>query len=102
MKNQPTDDDKVICPHCSGSFKLKEASFYNARFFRITRGGKPGNKPLQVVDTWNVPYSTGLFILSRDEVPKHVVEEFANEKAHFPFWPLQYLGKLWAKDTWDD
>jgi len=102
MPYQTNDDDKVICPKCDHRFKLREASFYSARFFRITRNGKPASAEIQIVDSWNVPYSTGIFLLSRDEVPKEAVEAFANEKVHFPFWGLEYLGKLWAKDTWDD
>lgn len=58
--------------------------------------------PIVIVDRWNIPYSTGFYVLSQDETPNEAVEEFASNNAHFPFWPLQYMGKLWAKDTWDD
>ncbi len=101
-KDIPNDYDKVICPHCSESFQLKNANFYNARYFRINRNAKPTRAPIQVVDTWNVPYSTGIFILSKDEIPEEEVKDFANKKTNFPFWGLQYLGKLWAKETWSD
>lgn len=58
--------------------------------------------PIAIVETWNVPYSTGFYLLSQDDVPKEAVEKFAIEHAHFPYWPLIYQGKLWSKDTWDD
>lgn len=55
-----------------------------------------------IVDTWNAPYTTGTFFVSRDEVAKEEVEKFADAHVHFPFWPLILVGKLWAKETWDD
>ena len=51
---------------------------------------------MYMIDHWNIPYSTGFYIVSQDDVPEKDVEAFANEKAHFPFWPLRKLGVLWA------
>jgi hypothetical protein len=91
----PSDKDKFICPHCGKSFQWRSPYIYTPRHIDKTAR-------VTVVDHWNIPYSTGLMILSKDDVPKGEVEKYASEKAHFPFWPLEYLGKLWAKETWDD
>ena len=90
----PDDKDVMICPKCDHRFRHRSPYMYARR--------RVDDVPMQIIDTWNVPYSTGLYVLARDEVPVGAVEEFAKEKAHFPFWPLVYLGKLYAKETWDD
>jgi hypothetical protein len=92
---EPSDKDKFICPHCSKSFQWRSPYIYSPR--RI-----PLNKDIQIIDTWNIPYSTGFYILTKDNIPKEEVEKFADDKAHFPFWKLEYMGKLWAKETYDD
>ena len=91
----PTDKDEYICSNCGSKQKHRSPYMYAPR--RII-----ADSQMQIIDTWNVPYSTGLYILTHDTVPKEQVEQFANEKAHFPFWSLQRLGVLWSKDTWDD
>ena len=94
VTKQPTDKDTYTCPHCGGSVKHRAPYIYQPR--------KISGDDIQVIDTWNVPYSTGLYILAKDDVPEERVAEFANEKAHFDAWPLQRLGVLWSKETWDD
>ena len=91
----PSDKDKYICPHCGKGFRHRSPYMYAPRFL-------VEDAPIQVIDTWNIPYSTGFYILSQAEVPEEAVEAFANEKADFPHWPLQRHGVLWSKDTWDD
>jgi hypothetical protein len=90
----PSDKDQFICEHCGKKNTFRSPYIYAPRQLK--------DAGIQIIDTWNIPYSTGFYLLSKDEVPKEEVEKFATEKAHFPFWPLRYLGKLWAKETWDD
>ena len=92
---EPSNKDKFICPHCSKSFQWRSPYIYSPR--RISE-----TADIQIIDTWNQPYTTGFYILTKDDIPKEVVEKFANEKAHFDQWALRYMGKLWAKETWDD
>jgi len=90
-----SERDNFTCVHCGKTNCVKGPYMYPPRLVKQ-------DKPIQVIDTWNIPYSTGLYILSKDEIPKEEVEQFATANAHFPFWPLRYMGKLWAKETWDD
>ena len=86
---------KLTCPHCHQDFETPFAGL-------VASLRHPMREDIAVVSTWNVPYSTGTWFLSRDHVTREEVEKYASEHVHFPFWPLQYLGKLWSKDTWDD
>ena len=91
----PSDKDKFICPHCGKSFQYRSPYIYSPR--RIS-----DSADIQIIDSWNAPYTTGFYILTKDNISKEAVEKFADEKAHFPFWPLKYMGKLWARETYDD
>ncbi len=91
---KPDDKDTYTCASCGAKNRHRSPYLYSTRQVR--------DVPIQVIDSWNIPYSTGLYILVQDDVPLPDIEAFANEKAHFPFWPLVYRGRLYSKETWDD
>jgi hypothetical protein len=92
---KPSDKDEFMCPHCGGKVRHKAPYIYPTR--SIDRKAR-----IQVVDSWNVPYSTGIFVLAADDVTQAEVDEFAKDKVHFPFWTPHRMGVLWSKCTWDD
>lgn len=91
----PHEKDTFVCPHCGGRVQHKAPYIYSIRHI------KAGER-IQIIDSWNVPYSTGIFILADDDVTEAEVDEFVKDKVNFPFWPARRLGILWAKNTWDD
>ncbi len=90
----PSDKDQFICPHCNKKFKFRSPYIYAPRYVK--------DIPIQLIDSWNIPYSTGFYLLAKDDVVFQEVAEFADKKAIPNYWPLRYMGKLYAKDTWDD
>ena len=91
---KPDDRDCYICPHCGEQVKHRSPYMYASRHIRDVR--------VQLIDRWNVPYSTGIYILTHDDVPKKEIEEYANKQTVFPLWPLVRRGILWSKSTWCD
>lgn len=92
---KPTDKDIYICPHCGEKVKHRSPYMYAPRR-RLKK------VRMQIIDSWNIPYSTGIYILADDDVTFEEIEEFARPKVHFPFWKPRRLGVLWEKCTWDD
>ena len=90
----PSNKDVFTCPECGGKVIYRSPYMYAPR--RLTKAR------IQVVDSWNILYSTGIYLLTADDVPKEEIEAFANERVHFQGWPLYRLGVLWSKETWDD
>jgi len=91
----PKDEDYYICPNCGEKIKHRSPCMYAPRHV-------DNKKRIQIIDSWSIPYSTGIYILAHDDVTKEEIEEFANSKVSFPFWPVHREGVLWAKDTYDD
>ena len=92
---KPTDKDTYICPHCGEKVKHRSPYMYSPR--RLIKKAR-----IQIIDSWNIPYSTGIYLLAEDDVTKEEVKEFAKDKVHFPFWDEHREGILWSKCTWDD
>jgi len=93
--NKPNNRDTYICPHCGEKVRHRSPYIYAPRHLKK-------NKRIQVVDSWNIPYSTGIYLLADDDVTQEEVEKYAREKVHFPFWTAHREGVLWSKCTWDD
>ena len=96
MKNRhkPKDDDKYTCPQCGAEVKHKSPYIYATRHIQQER--------IQVLDEWNVPYSTGIYLLAEDDATEAEVDEYARKRVAFPFWSCIRRGVLWSKSTWDD
>jgi hypothetical protein len=92
---EPTNKDKYRCPNCGEEVSHRSPYMY-------AKCSILPNKRIQIIDHWNIPYSTGIYILAEDTVTKEEVEKFASSRVHFPFWPVVRHGILWSKETWDD
>lgn len=93
--HKPDDKNIYICENCGHKNRHRAPYMYATR--HIDR-----KKRIQIVDSWNIPYSTGMHILADDDVTAEEVEEFMKDKTHFPFWKVVREGVLWTKNTWDD
>ena len=92
---EPDDKDTYICPSCGARVKHRAPYVYAPRHIKQ-------NARIQVIDSWNIPYSTGIYLLAADDVTKEEIEKFAKDKVRFPFWRAIREGVLWSKCTWDD
>ncbi len=93
--HKPADRDEYICQHCGKKNRHRSPYMYATRHI-------DSKKRIQIIDSWNIPYSTGIYLLAHDDVTKEEIEEFARDKVHFPFWTPVREGVLWSKNTWDD
>ena len=93
-RRPPSDKDRFICPNCGHTFQHRAPYIYSPR--RLTEA------KIQIADTWNQPYSTGIYMLVKGDLSLKEIEEFASKHVRFDGWPVTYLGSLYAKETWDD
>ena len=92
---KPDYKDTYICPHCGGKVKHRSPYMYAPRNLKK-------NARIQIIDSWNIPYSTGVYLLADDDVTAEEIEEYIRPKVAFPFWKVHREGILWSKCTWDD